>query len=433
MNPTPQTPASAADCIRRPRTSLGRNLTVLSMMVLGAGGLGEAQAMDGYKANVQSWCSAAGRPEPDAALLTCSSCHGNKKPYQNLRSAPGNAKYLDYFCKGSPSPTNKAPVVKVKSSANAVEGKLLTLTVTATDADHDPVTLAATNLPQGANFDAASGAFTWTPAAGTAASTPTVSVTFTATDAPSNGSAALTGSASVTIHVSASAATSNNPPVIAAISDKNATAGKTLGFKVKASDQDGDNVTLSASGQPLDLGATFDPATGQFRWTPTADQVTTPSTPYVITFTATDDAATPASVSEDVAIYVNAAGGTDATIKRIVIKKAQWRSGSGTLLVRGRLARSKGRVADGLSVTITDGDSGSTLGSADVNRKGGWSLTVGLDSAPCSIQAELNGLTAAKSVARCGANGGSGGGGGGDDDDDHGGEHDSDRSKRHDD
>jgi len=439
MNPKPQFPVSADDRTLRCPNSLGRSLRLLSMVVLGAGALGEAQAMDGYDGNVRSWCSAAGRPAPKASLLTCSSCHGNKTPYQNLRSAPANAAYLDYFCKGSSTPTNKAPVVKVKATANAVEGKLLTLSVTATDADGDAVTLAATNLPQGASFDAATGTFSWTPDAGTAASTPTVSVTFTATDAPSNGTAALTGSASVTIHVSTSNATSNNPPVIAAISDKNAVAGKTLSFKVKASDKDGDNVTLSASGQPLDLGATFDSATGQFSWTPSADQVTTPSAPYVITFTATDDAATPASVSEDVAIYVNATGGTDATIKRVVIKKAQWRNGSGTLLVRGKLARSKGRIAEGLAVTVTDGATGETLGTATVNRKGGWSLNVGLASAPCSIQAELNGLTAAKSVARCGANGGGGGGGHGDDDhdDDHGGggddDHDSDRNKRHDD
>lgn len=435
MNSQPQLPDYATGPFRRPRTGIAHHLKVLSVLVLGAGALGEAQAQSGYDANVVAWCSDAGRPAPKAALLTCSSCHGNKTPYQDLRSDPTNAAFLDKFCKGASTPTNKAPVVKVKASANAVEGKPLTLTVTASDPNGDPVTLAASNLPQGATFDASTGTFNWTPAAGTAAATPTVSVTFSATDAPSNGTAALTGNASVTIRVSTSNATSNNPPVIAAIADKNATAGKTLSFKVKATDKDGDNVSLSASGQPLELGATFDSGTGQFSWLPTADQVTTPSTPYIVTFTATDDAATPASVSEEVAIYVNGAGGTDATIKRIVIKKAQWRGGSGTLLVRGKLARSKGTLAEGLSVTITDGASGTNLGSATVNRRGGWSLNVGLDSAPCSVQAELNGLTAARSVARCGANGG-GNGGDDDHDDDHGDgddDHDSDRNKRHDD
>ncbi|NJD05160.1 MAG: hypothetical protein FIA97_01515 [Methylococcaceae bacterium] len=396
--------------------------------------------MDTYPANVRTWCSAAGRPAPTATLLDSSTCHANKTPYQNLRSAPTNAGYLDYFCKGSPTPTppptptNKAPVVKVKATANAVEGKLLSLTVTTSDPNGDPVTLAATNLPQGATFDPATGTFNWTPDAGTAASTPPVSVTFTATDTPSIGSP-LTGNASVTIHVAASAGTSNNPPVIAAISDKNATVGKTLSFKVKASDKDGDAITLSAAGQPLTLGASFDAATGQFSWTPTADQVTTPSTPYTVTFTATDDATTPASVSEDVAIYVNAAGGGDATIKRVVIKKAQWRNGSSTLIVRGKVGRGKGKIADGLTVTVTDGNTGSTLGTATVNRKGGWSLNSSLDTAPCSVQAELNGLTASKSVARCGDTGGGGNGGDHDGDDHDGGkdDRDSDRNKHHDD
>ena len=44
-------------------------------------------------------------------------------------------------------------------------GESLQFTVSASDADGDAVTLAAEGLPRGADFDAATGAFTWTPSA----------------------------------------------------------------------------------------------------------------------------------------------------------------------------------------------------------------------------------------------------------------------------
>ena len=44
-----------------------------------------------------------------------------------------------------------------------------------------------------------------------------------------------------------------------------------LALTIVANDPDGDQVTLSAAGDPIaTLGATFNPASGEFRWTPAA-------------------------------------------------------------------------------------------------------------------------------------------------------------------
>jgi hypothetical protein len=44
-----------------------------------------------------------------------------------------------------------------------VEGQPIEFTVSATDPEGDPLTFSASNLPEGANFDAATATFSWTP------------------------------------------------------------------------------------------------------------------------------------------------------------------------------------------------------------------------------------------------------------------------------
>jgi hypothetical protein len=66
-------------------------------------------------------------------------------------------------------------------------------------------------------------------------------------------------------------ASQNRPPVLDPIGNKTTRPGETLSFNVSASDPDGDQLTYSGSGIPQ--GATFDPSTRVFAWTPTAEQV----------------------------------------------------------------------------------------------------------------------------------------------------------------
>ncbi|QDG50602.1 tandem-95 repeat protein [Persicimonas caeni] len=66
------------------------------------------------------------------------------------------------------NPVNDAPLFVDPTPADATvitvtDGALVTFTVAAEDADGDAVTLSVTPTPEGASFDASSGAFDWTP------------------------------------------------------------------------------------------------------------------------------------------------------------------------------------------------------------------------------------------------------------------------------
>lgn len=64
------------------------------------------------------------------------------------------------------APPNQAPVLDPIGDRTVVLGTTLAFTLTASDADMDPLLFSVTGLPGGAAFDEASGRFIWTPAAG---------------------------------------------------------------------------------------------------------------------------------------------------------------------------------------------------------------------------------------------------------------------------
>jgi len=91
---------------------------------------------------------------------------------------------------------------------------------------------------------------------------------------------------------------SNQSPVLNAIGNPSIYAGNTLSFQIGATDPDAnDSLTYSASNLPS--GATFDPATRTFRWTPSTSQIGT----YPVTFTVSD--ALGATDSETITITVS--------------------------------------------------------------------------------------------------------------------------------
>ena len=95
----------------------------------------------------------------------------------------------------------------------------------------------------------------------------------------------------------------NSPPSIADVPTQQATPGEALTFTGNASDPEGG--TVSWTGENLPPGASLDPATGRFAWTPTAAQVGDYSG---VTLTATDPLG--AAASTDFAIAVHAPGDT---------------------------------------------------------------------------------------------------------------------------
>ena len=86
------------------------------------------------------------------------------------------------------------------------------------------------------------------------------------------------------------------PPRIGRIGDKTITVNQFLAFSVSMIEPDGDPVTYAAD--PVPAGATFDPQTGIFSWTPVPAQAGT----YAITFTASDK---DGSDSQTITITVN--------------------------------------------------------------------------------------------------------------------------------
>ena len=110
-----------------------------------------------------------------------------------------------------------------------------------------------------------------------------------------------TGSASNTVaQTPVAPVTPNAPPVLAAIGPQTVDELQQLAFTASATDTAGQVITYSISGSPPP-GATIDPSTGAFSWTPTEEQG--PGT-YQITITATDNGSPAMSDSETVAVTV---------------------------------------------------------------------------------------------------------------------------------
>ncbi|MDD5449360.1 MAG: putative Ig domain-containing protein [Candidatus Omnitrophica bacterium] len=91
-----------------------------------------------------------------------------------------------------------------------------------------------------------------------------------------------------------------NPPVLDVIRDKEIPIRVKLEFTINATDPDGDPLIYSASGQPFNMGAIFDPSARKFTWIPANNQAGT----YPVHFEVSDGALTD---SQDIIIYVIAA------------------------------------------------------------------------------------------------------------------------------
>jgi chaperone required for assembly of F1-ATPase len=153
---------------------------------------------------------------------------------------------------------NRPPVLNSIGSKSVNEGALLSFIISATDPDGDTLTYSPSNLPTGANFNASTQTFSWTPTFSQAGSYPNVHFQV------SDGS--LTASENITITVN----NVNRPPVLNSIGSKSVNEGALLSYTISATDPDGDTLTYSASNLPT--GANFNTSTQTFSWTPTFSQ-----------------------------------------------------------------------------------------------------------------------------------------------------------------
>jgi hypothetical protein len=153
-----------------------------------------------------------------------------------------------------------APILKPVGNREIDATIAYDFTVGATDPDNEAALVySASNLPPGAVFDAATRTFRWTPSKGQTGTF--AGIVFTVSDG--------TYSASETITLTVNPSTPS--PVLSPIGNKTIPAEKKLEFTISATDPDGGTLTYNATGLPT--GATFDPATRTFAWTPTIYQI----------------------------------------------------------------------------------------------------------------------------------------------------------------
>ena len=190
---------------------------------------------------------------------------------------------------------NVAPVLNSIGNKSGDELTLITFTASANDADIPANSLTYTlegTVPSGASITTA-GVFTWTP---TEAQGPgSYSITVRVTD---NGTPVMHDEETITVTVNEV----NVAPVLGAIGDKEINEGSELTFDANATDADfpANALTFSlAAGAPG--GATIDPSTGVFSWTPTDG----PTQSQSITIVVTDNGTPALSHSETIDVTVN--------------------------------------------------------------------------------------------------------------------------------
>ncbi|MGA2068563.1 MAG: CARDB domain-containing protein, partial [Thermoguttaceae bacterium] len=169
------------------------------------------------------------------------------------------------------SGVNGPPVFDpLAATISGQEGQELQVTVNATDPQNYPLVYWADNLPAGAVFDPTQETLTWTPAANQVGVY--ANVLFVASD----GVSQATESTTLLI------APAIQPPTLTRPADRTVLEGESVYIPLQASDPEGYTLTYSSSLLPG--GATLDPNTGIFSWTPGYDQHGV----YAIPFTVSD-------------------------------------------------------------------------------------------------------------------------------------------------
>ena len=161
--------------------------------------------------------------------------------------------------------SNSAPVLLPIGNQTADEGIGLTFTVAAADLDIPAQTLTYSLIgaTYGASIHPQTGVFTWTPTETQGPGSFTLIIRVT-----DSGTPGLFDEEELTITVDEV----NQAPVLAVIGNKTIDQGALLTFVASASDADlpTNGLTFSLIGGPA--GASIDPATGLFGWTPTEAQ-----------------------------------------------------------------------------------------------------------------------------------------------------------------
>jgi YD repeat-containing protein len=166
--------------------------------------------------------------------------------------------------------TDQAPTLPLLATRTIAEDSLLSFNIAGSDPDGDSLIYSATNLPLGAEFDAATSVFRWKPGF-------SQSGTYQIQISASDGYQAATQTQTIVV------TNTNQPPRFIAPGALLALENQRLRFTVFAGDLDDDTLVYSIVGA-LPRGASFDASTQAFAWTPDYDQAGA----YEVSFRAAD-------------------------------------------------------------------------------------------------------------------------------------------------
>jgi uncharacterized repeat protein (TIGR01451 family) len=173
------------------------------------------------------------------------------------------------------TPVNHTAVLAAIPNFTMLEKDTLAFTNKASDSDQPTQTLtySLSNAPAGAVIDPASGIFVWTPAEDQGPSTNLITVVVT-----DNGTPPMSAAQSFNVIV----LESNEPPVLALISNRTIHAGMTLTVTNSATDPDipTNSLTFSVDAGPAGVG--IDATNGVLSWTPDNSFVNTTNTITVV-------------------------------------------------------------------------------------------------------------------------------------------------------
>ena len=192
----------------------------------------------------------------------------NVKSAVTLRVYDSRGGYSDTKFNINVAGGNNTPTfVNQPKQVNGKEGTKLELKINAQDLDNNSLEYWANNLPGGAVFNPTVRTLTWTPDAQSAG---TYDLDFYISD----------GIEIVKQTITLNIAPTNLAPTLAPVSNRTLLEGETVKFQIQGQDPDGDKVTYASNLLPA--GATLDPITGVFSWTPAYTQAGVFTVPFVV-------------------------------------------------------------------------------------------------------------------------------------------------------
>ena len=238
--------------------------------------------------------------------------------------------------------SNTAPVLAPITAQSVNEGTLLTVAAAATDADlpAQALTYSLVAAPAGAGINPTTGVFTWTPSESDGPGT--FPVTIRVTD---------TGTATVETSFTITVTESNTAPVLAPISNQSIAEATLLTVPASATDADLPTETLTYSLVAAPAGATVNPTTGVFTWTPSESEG--PGT-FPVTIRVTDSATATADASFTIAV-------TESNSAPVLAPITAQSVNEGTLLTVAAVATDADLPAETLTFSLVAAPAGATV------------------------------------------------------------------------